>query len=86
MHPVAALQSLLWRAGMVATQMTAEMKGSDERKIQPSDIAEAAMLAVRTSNSACPQVNPASDNSLGRQRSCSTTKSIFLPPKVASPM
>ena len=42
---------------MVATQMTAEMSGNEMRKITPEDIAEAAMLAVRMSNSACPQVS-----------------------------
>ena len=56
----ARVRGALWHAplaGMVATEMTIGMgKGMEERKIQPSDIAEAAMLAVRTSNSACPQV------------------------------
>ena len=98
-------RSPLHCAGMVATQMTQEMGGMEERKIQPTviswslasarpivpslmaarchapslvaantlfvavtlpiptltcsqDIAEAAMLAVRCSNSACPQVRP----------------------------
>ena len=44
-------------SGMVRTSMTADFKGTDEeRMIKPEDIAEAAMLAVRMSASACPQV------------------------------
>jgi hypothetical protein len=42
--------------GMVDTPMAAGVQGADKgRMIRTSDVAEAALLAVRTSESCCPQ-------------------------------
>ena len=44
-------------AGMVKTSMSSGFKlEHPERMILPEDIAEACMLAIRTSATACPQV------------------------------
>lgn len=50
--------SFFFASGFVNTDMVADTGATDmdpERMIQPSDIAEAGMLVLRTSSNVCPQ-------------------------------
>lgn len=52
----AGIKVVLINPAFVATDMTTHVEGADrDRMLQPGDIAEAAMLAVRTSPACCPE-------------------------------